>query len=532
MSMSLGFSLSPRLSLGHRLTLPSNNWSLVDAYLGEGDTSAFSKIRMEEWENLPIEERLHRVDQANQVFRFTYVRSDHEAEGRRKYYKVPLLRNGNLDIDEIKIPISKQEYLRCAAILNNAGRLQRIVRAVSYTHVREEILKHLNAANCGIDDSVIVGIDRGGRVPVHIVKAALGASQCHFLKVDQQGAGINPGYLQKLLESGVFRDKYLLFVDSTVDSGRQVRAIADCFKSPEFARLANLRGWVVVGSNENGEQLPHHLNINWGLDPDQSFEDNPLLMGVDYGVERTLTRGVGSRTSSSIRRALNEVPQGVLLDLSTAEQMVGARLGLEFSAVARESATWRKLLARDWHSRTPMEISEMPSPLGLTNKAALALIGTSAHSDLGADELCYLARGLGSDFTLMAGTHHGNPGAVLAAASREFPAAPRVLLQMESESDVLEDPQFATVRCHGRDKQEFREYMILTCRAALVLGGAGGTLSEALCALYAGKPVVAMPQHGPVGAFLASSRKLKGWPNLHLVGSIKEAVDLIRSMDL
>src|SRR3990167_5118617 len=110
MSMSLSFRMGMQMSMKMKLTLPSINWSLLDAYKEEGDEPLrFRKTRLDV-SGLPLEDRLAAVDRANEIFRFAYTQAENDAGKPGRYYKVPLLRNFNIDIEDINIPISKPEY--------------------------------------------------------------------------------------------------------------------------------------------------------------------------------------------------------------------------------------------------------------------------------------------------------------------------------------------------------------------------------------------------------------------------------------
>jgi hypoxanthine phosphoribosyltransferase len=440
------------------------------------------------------------------------------------------MRDFNVDIEAIKIPISKEEYLRATTILNNAGRTQRIVRAVPYYEIHNAIKEHLHSKNLGFEDAVIVGVDRGGRIPARILREATGHDRAYFLKVDQGGRSVSPD-LERLISDGTLKGKYIIFVDSTVDSGRQINALIPHFSGTK--RIGHL-GWVVVGSNEYGKNLGNHLNINWGLNPDESFEDNPSLMGVDYGNTNNTVRALPSTTSTAIRNTLKEVPQGIVLELSGLESLMKAREAFRYAAKVTNRGTWQKLI--DKHTQNPhqpelLESGAIFDPLNVKVKKAVAIIGDGFRADISDDEALLIAKGMGQDFTVHTGTTKGNPAKVFTALAKKYPNSSRILFQPESSSlDPSTTGVTHELHFHGGNKREFRENLVAHSDVLLVLGGKGGTLNEALCGLYTGKQVVVIKNFGAVGEFLSKTAQLKKFENLHSVNSVMDAVQLVRNL--
>ena len=222
--MSMGLSLSQHLTQQLVVSMPPTNWSLLDAFRDEGDTPLRFKKSQLDVSALSLEERLKAVDGANEVFRFAYTRAETE-DGERKgrHYKIPLMRDYNVDIEEIKIPITKEEYEQATTILNGAGRFQRIARAVPYYQLHQDVKGFVGEKGYSLDDVVVVGVDRGGRLPSFIMREALGKDSGYTLKVDQafgSSGELDREKLNELIGSGALKDKFILFVDSTVDSGR------------------------------------------------------------------------------------------------------------------------------------------------------------------------------------------------------------------------------------------------------------------------------------------------------------------------
>jgi hypothetical protein len=78
LEISMGLNLSQKQTLKQQLIvrMPPYNWSLLDSMLEEGDTLLrFKKIQLDV-SAMDVEERLSAVDNANEVFRFAYIRAE------------------------------------------------------------------------------------------------------------------------------------------------------------------------------------------------------------------------------------------------------------------------------------------------------------------------------------------------------------------------------------------------------------------------------------------------------------------------
>lgn len=523
--MGLSIQMAQKLTL----SLPYTNWSLVTAYNEEGSRPPlqFKKKKLEGIDNLPLEQRLQKIDNENEVFRFVYaqVASDDGKKGR--YYKVPLMRDFNVDIKKIKIPISKREYERATIILEGAGRMQRIVRAVPYSKLRKDIREHLQKQGKEVDDAVIIGVDRGGRVPTHIVKEALGKQRAYFLKVDQGGGSVNESRIAELIQNNLLEGKYILFVDSTVDSGRQISALKRYFEDPKWKEKAGFVGWSVIGSNERGETLDHHVNVNWGLNPDESFEDNPLLMGVDYAQSNIQIRAMPSRTSTEIRRILREIPKGIVFDLENLDDRITReKMYSNINHVCASREWFNAVQTPNSRKRKPTKIDIFPERKPFEeHRLKLAVIGAGKEADLTNAEAKYLALSLSPYFVFQAGTPEGNPGKLLEAVYEHCRDSNVTLVQpayiKKKENTFLERP----IVYKGKTKEQFREGLLEDADAVLVLGGNSGALTETMIALATKTPIIAVKNYGAVGRYLAQSRKLKKSTNLYLTDSVIEATE-------
>src|SRR3989338_6679162 len=246
MSMGMSMNLSQILTQQLVVNMPPTNWSLLDAFRDEGDTPLrFKKFQLDV-SAMSLEERLKAVDNANEVFRFAYTRAESE-DGERKgrHYKIPLMRDHNVYIEKIKIPITKEEYEQATTILKGAGRFQRIARAVPYFQLHQDVKQFVESNECILEDVVVVGVDRGGRVPSFVMREVLGKDEGYTLKVDQASGSngeLDREKLNELIEKRVLKDRFVLFVDSTVDSGRQIEVLRKYFDSDELQSKIGHKG--------------------------------------------------------------------------------------------------------------------------------------------------------------------------------------------------------------------------------------------------------------------------------------------------
>lgn len=599
MGMRMGLTLSPRLQ--HRMKLliemPHIQWSLLRAYK-KGyiapppfvppifEERVFTpRIKLEKsmipnFENLDHVTRMRLVDKANEMFRFAYTRGvDEETGDWKSYFKIPLLRNRHIvgdpvEMDKIKVRIPKAEYDRATAMLEAVGEMERIVRAVPYYGLYKSVTTHLKKDHSiDLDQVVLVSVDRGGRIPCTILKTALGFSSMESLKVDQGGRGVDEDKLKEFADKGTLRGKHVLFVDSTVDSGRQINAIQEYFAGRTDL---GFRSWSIVGSNENGYNLNQHYNVNWGVDPDTTFEDNPELTGIDYA-PGTYTKVIEKPTEASytIMRSIMSVPEGWIysaldIDKQVAEQYKSwcvkqKERKLEFRkkvVVARTShkevvANWRvdrdkvrtvdkieRMVARAtaskvWqglqskHTSLPMEAGTDVSALPVSIAFHNVLVVGSGKQDLPESSAQFVAEALGPHCSLFAGTSDGNPGAILKIVSQSQKVSrPEIRLYQPEHVKHSSNDTFAgtPVVFVGPEKDDMRRKMVSDSHVVLTLGGAEGTLREVLIAIEMGKPTVLIRGYGPVVEYISRSKRLTKKPHLKLCANLQEAVRTILTL--
>ncbi|GEM_PF-1734191 len=497
----IGLSLRMTHSIKQTISLPPTNWSLVDAYKAEEDKGCkLPKKQIEGLDHLPLESRLKQVDAANEIFRFAYTQ-----EGK-KYYKVPLLRNRNVEIDDIAVKITKAEYTLAIEVLEKAGAVQRIVRAVPYSEIRESILDHLAEKEVDLDNVVLVGIDRGGRLPTHIVRTALGKSQAYFLKVNQGNHDLDEVRLQTFIDHKTLKGKYVVFIDSTVDSGRQIRALKKYFEDDDFKKAIGHEGWVVIGSNDTAESLDDHVNIDWGLDPDQSFEDNPQLMGVDYAEKYTKVKACGNRMSTDLRNMLLEVPKGIFLDYG---QQTPAPQAKKQPAAETPAYT---VTGNIVHGGI-VEFGKEPK--------RLVIVGDGKQQTVTDQDARNLALKIEHGFHVVAGTPNGNPGYILELVSQYPQKQGTTLVQPKYQEGQTPQNGFDVVY-EGATKGEFRDALVSKGDVVLALPGNEGTWEDIQRALASKKPTIVVKE-----GFAGKQATAVTDPNLHLVANLEDAINAL-----
>lgn len=606
MSMSMGFGL--RQSITHQLviSMPEIQWSLLTAYQsGQAGPPPYVPPTFDEEEFVPVFRalrrkiagfdqldhvaRMKRVDEVNEAFRFAYTQGEDERSGEKKfYYKIPLLRDFNADVDQIKIRISRAEYYLATGLLKAIGEMERIARAVPYHGLYKSVARHLKRRGATLDQVVLVSVDRGGRLPCLILQRALGLTSMESLKVDQGGSGdgLDQAKVDDFVRRGVLRGKHVLFVDSTVDSGRQINALKKFF-APRQAELG-FTDWSIVGSNEYGRSLDErHSDINWGVDPDRTFEDNPELMGIDYDGCHTRIKECPTEASQAIRECLMSVPDGWYYEMADiaeetarqykewrkrqrerraahraevkagraahrkevrkfrdedkatlAQAKAEAAAARQASRVERwlqrilASKAWQRTLAAAT-GRYPPDVLPDEVPNGQRHDHLNILVVGSGQLDLPADRAQFVAESLGPHCSFLAGTPNGNPGAVLDAALHNPKVPnPEVRLYQPGYRQGQTDGDFGGVPVTfvGGDKDGMRQRMVADAQVVLALGGREGTLREVLLALEAGKPTLVISGYGPVAEFILGHRRLGKHPKLVPCTDLTDAVQRIFSL--
>ncbi len=575
--------------------MPEIQWSLIQAYRsGQSGPPPFvpptfeeevfePRIKLEQqtipgFEALDHVEQMRMVDEANTIFRFAYTRGRDRNNEEKDYFKIPLLRNRDImecpeGIDKIKTHISRAEYERATAMLRAVGEMERIARAIPYHGLYKTVITYLEKNyNVGLGAVVLVSIDRGGRIPCLVLQHALGLPSMESLKVDQGSGRLDEDKLREFEHKGVLRGKHVLFVDSTVDSGRQIRVLERYFENDLWKTKLGHHNWSVVGSNEYGQNLPHHCNINWGVDPDSTFEDDPDLMGIDYA-PGTYTKVVErpSEASRTIRKCLFAVPAGIIYNADNINEQISSQrqkwskqqkerhakhradVALaktnhkkDVDAYRKEHAEqkirdrmnneWSRIVAtKQWQgavAKTPT-VSFEPLPEAIPNGTPhnfqnILVIGNGRQTDIPSMVAELIVDTLGSHHSFFAGTPNGNPGAILKTALERI-AKPEVRLYQPGYQRGQKEDSFGGIPTvfAGQEKEEMREQMVKDSHIVFALGGAEGTLREVLLALNFGKTTILIKGWGAIPNYLLASKKYAKLSHLRVCNNIAEAVQTI-----
>ncbi|PIR53073.1 hypothetical protein COU76_03030 [Candidatus Peregrinibacteria bacterium CG10_big_fil_rev_8_21_14_0_10_49_10] len=526
--MSMGLSM--RQSLAQRMTISPPapiEWSMVNAY-DEDEKMGFvfplthTRTRIDGFDGYTHAQKLQLIDYENRLFRYAYTDGREEGDEDdvddedREYYRIPLMRNFNVNIDDIAEEISEAEYRRAKYITENVGHMERIARAVPYHEIYREVKDHLKDTYCiELDDVVLVSVDRGGRLPSELLSIALNNKNRHSLKVDQGGRQLDEDRIKEFVESGTLQGKHVLFVDSTVDSGRQIEVLKKYFDDEEWTRQLGYKSWSIVGSNEDGESLYKHLNINWGVDPDTTFEDDSRLMGVDYSDHsHTKVVEMSNPASQKIREVFFSVPNGYVFDLSDfdLEEVLSSDEAEKYEVPegiqTRIHALCDMVVSKHELDafRDSFDLGFLPlSETRIAGKKVLLIGG--ANGDLSEDDVSAIANSFdGETCQIITGTERGNAGAVASRASKAW--------------------ENYDVRHAGSDEEQDRRRneMIEQSDVVLVLGGARGTLYEALLALKQRKPTHIVRGWGYPAHYLSRNEWLQKNTPLQVASSVREAL--------
>ena len=401
---------------------------------------------------------------------------------------------------------------------------------------------------------------------------ALGVRKFYSVKIDQGGGELDQERLDEFIAGKTFFGKHVLFVDSTVDSGRQIKVLERYFETETFKVSLGHKSWSIIGSNENGVDLPHHKNFDWGVDPDSTFEDKPDFMGIDYDHgSRTKIVECPTKISETIRRCIVAVPNGwiysqrnIYRQIETqrkqwaekqrqnrAEYEASARKAKEqYKKEVREyregakkqrivekvedrharivaSRHWRNLVAA--HSAPLEEMLPNKIKNGSANGFHNILIIGHSRPDLPESSVRFVAENLGQHCSLFSGTGQGNPGRILhRLMESETVKTPEArLYQPNYRKGGQQTFNGIPIRFVGDRKNEMRIQMILDADKVLALCGESGTLREILLALALKKPTVVIEKYGPVSEYVAGNKLLRRNKHLTVCKTLVEAVETI-----
>jgi hypoxanthine phosphoribosyltransferase len=570
MFFGLSLSCAPRQSLEQKVVCqyPHVEWSMVNAC--EDDAKSNFKFpltpfrkKIEGFDKLTHEQKLAVLDEENSVFRYVYCESEYDDD---EFYRIPVSRDTE-NLDDYAESISEAEHRRCKYITENVGAMERIARAVPYYDLYTNIKLHLKEVyKTDLKDIVIVSVDRGGRLPTEILSRALNIPEWYSLKIDQGSEELDVDKLEEFIKSGVFKGKHVLFVDSTVDSGRQLNTLKKYFENDEYKNKLAFKDWSIVGSNENGEDLDgRHLNVNWGVDPDVTFEDNPDLMGVDYDDgSTTKTSECPSFSSRKIREVLFSVPDGYYFDVTNDYiDRVLSEMNCESPVVESMILNIRRLVEIvaervGWDDDEWSHISDylkryydvkvitgeafvnlpLPDDQKVRNQKCLIIGSTDQY--VSQDIIQKIADSFDSEscfFHVGTMDEAKNPGIFIRQVmGNDFEKHTyyNSRLQVNQYLDQTDRYRYyfiGSLESTDIDEaDECREKMVDESDSVLVLGGKKGTLFETLLSISKGKQVFVIKGWGPVADYLESNPEIGKNSNLHICDTAEEALKMIAGL--
>ncbi len=150
------------------------------------------------------------------------------------------------------------------------------VRQANLSKIRSRILKFIQNKGLKLEDIRIVGIDRGGRLTSLMVKKALGLPEIDFVKFSDSVSYLSPNYaiIRRIANRGMWKGKYVLFVDSVVSGWKQKDGIERMLKT-SIGKKLKMRGWALVAQSKKAD-----LRMNWGRGIDH-IEDLSETIGFE-----------------------------------------------------------------------------------------------------------------------------------------------------------------------------------------------------------------------------------------------------------
>ncbi|MBU2099804.1 phosphoribosyltransferase domain-containing protein [Candidatus Micrarchaeota archaeon] len=193
----------------------------------------------------------------------------------------------NLSLTEKLVELDKKnEVILKSRKSRELSQIEQNLLKVKYTKIRTQILAFLEKENLSLNNVVFVGNDIGGRIPALVVRKALNLPFMQFVRVSFEKPDYN--YIANAARNGKWKGKTVIFVDSTINSGHQVRSLKDFFDSRTVESLG-IKGWKLMAHGELAD-----LNIDYGFDKAKGreewyfFEDRPNVIGVNQRSDAAL----------------------------------------------------------------------------------------------------------------------------------------------------------------------------------------------------------------------------------------------------
>ena len=256
------------------------------------------------------------------------------------------------------------------------------------------------------------------------------------------------------------------------------------------------------------------LRRSWGLDPDEAFEDNPELMGVDYD-GMTKVRACGNKMSTELKHALLEVPKGYILEVKkpVVQPKPTITTPVQLSSL--------KPFGNTGYFPPQEALKQLEEMVEIPAKTLL-IIGDGQDVTIDEQTARAIALKVEHGFEVMAGTPDGNPGYMLELISQYTENRGITLVQPAYMQGRAKTNGFRVIY-EGDTKDAFRDCLVSKADVVLAIGGNDGTWSEIQRAVAAGKPTVVIKDSGSAWANAAGMQD----ETLYLFESFEKAIEKI-----
>lgn len=241
--------------------------------------------------------KIQMIDAHNQPFRFYYVPASRD--GKELYFRVPIIGNPKVNPVLSAQRISREVYDRNAILVDNVGRLDRIIRAIPFQQLTVSLRRFLIATFIAEEEAklsglktrqrseaiasmpkipfyektVVIGLDRGNRLPPIILSHLLNP-ETKPLFVSANGC-VDERILETMAKKGAFAGKHLLLVDAETIGEEKLESLSGILgpnSDPQWLRTLGHTGWSIASPSDNGHKIAsNHLAIDWGINSQIAF---------------------------------------------------------------------------------------------------------------------------------------------------------------------------------------------------------------------------------------------------------------------
>lgn len=253
--------------------------------------------QIERFDDFDHSEKIKMIDTHNQPFRFYYVSAN--KDGREIYFQVPIIGNPKINPVLSAQRISRDIHDRNALLVDNASRIDRIIRAIPFGQITTNLRRFLISAFIAEEEAklrglktkernealanaprepfyektVVIGLDRGNRLPTIILSHLLNP-QTKPLFVSANGC-VDDRAIEAMAKKGAFAGKHILLADAETIDSTKLESLGRIFgpnSDPNWLRKLGHTGWSIAGTSGNGHKVAdNHLQVDWGIDPQVAF---------------------------------------------------------------------------------------------------------------------------------------------------------------------------------------------------------------------------------------------------------------------